>query len=410
MKDNEKNSSGGWESASDWFNQRQNERINTSRGRYDPRNTPSPERERINRSGETKAARPADTSRRTADSGNVRSRQNKQPAANSKKGVKGSVRVAKNGGSDKSKDELRREYAEKTRKRRKRRIVEWFAFTAMIFVAIFIVLSLTVLFNIKEIEVEGDTRYTAEQIIEASGIKNGDNLWRTATSEVSKSVSTALPYIGSVSLSRKIPSTVVIIPEETSPEYAIANEKRYVLVDKSDKVLEAKAKKSGGLPVLEGLKAQQIKEGYVFEAEVPENYQAAKYIFGVCADNGIKVKKLNMKDQNDIFAVCDEKVRLDFGSATQIDEKIQMANEVMTKLREEGSLREGVINLKSTTKAFYKDGPIETTTEKPTEKTQSQTHESTDTAASDSTDAQTQDNAADVSANANLQQSEPSAN
>lgn len=399
MKDNEnknENRSSDWSSASDWFTQKQSERINTSGGKYEHRREPvrqerhadydepyypAPEREPVQTTQRRSEHRTQESPRR--EEIHSRSRQTAASERNrtDKKSRKENRDFAKysrkNKNSGKSKDELRLEYAEKTRKRRKRRIIEWSVATIAAFAAIFVLLSLTVLFHIEEINVEGDSRYSAEEIIEASKVKTGDNLWRTSVSQVSGDVSTSLPYIGSVRLSRKIPATLTLVVEETKPEYAVKSGKKYILVNAFDKILETGVKKASKVIIIEGIKLTDVQEGAKLIAEAPENYETAKSVIACAKENDIKLTRINVSDQNNISAVCSLKIRLDIGSATQLSEKMKMANEVIEKLRSEGSLNEGTLNLKSTTKAYFKDGPIETVkaTEPVTESTQPQTDE-----------------------------------
>lgn len=369
---NRSNTHTDWESASSWFGERQNDRINTAGGRYSRENEKGLSGERAQRErteperrapvknrNSTKPANPSSSKKSTAKKAEIR-------------GI--SSYRAKNRNSGKSNDELRREHAEKTRKKRKHRIIGWFILTALIFVAMFIVASLTVLFHIEEINVEGDTRYSREEIIECSGIEAGDNLWRTLTSDVYERLSYSLPYIGKVKIKRNIPSSITIVTEEAVPEYALRNGKRFIIVDANDKVLELKAKKSGKVPIVEGVDASLSEEGRKLVSDAYESYSTAKEIIEKAKENSIELSKIKVQDTNDISAVCEKKIRLDIGSASQLDEKLKMANEVISKLRSEGSLGEGIINLKSATKAFYRDGYIEETEpvkEKKKEKTSS---------------------------------------
>ena len=362
---NKPNTHTDWESASSWFGERQNDRINTSGGRYSHENqqrvlrenTPGSKKERNEVSRINSDIN--SVSRVNTGGGNVPSAKRNASKKTSAKGKSSRHRVNRNSG--KSNDELRREHAEKTRKKRKRRIIEWFVFTALIFVAVFIVASLTVLFHIEEINVEGETRYSAEEIIECSGIEKGDNLWLTLTSDVYERLSYSLPYIGSVKIKRSIPSGITVIAEEAVPEYAVKNGKSFIIVDKNDKVLELKSKKSGKIPIISGVDASASEAGRKLKSDAYENYSTAKEIIKQANENSIAITSVNVKDANNISAVCIGKIRLDFGSASQLSEKLKMANEVISKLKSEGSLSEGVINLKSTTKAFYRDGSIDET-------------------------------------------------
>ena len=52
----------------------------------------------------------------------------------------------------------------------------YYILAAIIIIIVLAVLSNTVLFNCTSIEVEGNSRYTAEQIIAPSGLETGQNL------------------------------------------------------------------------------------------------------------------------------------------------------------------------------------------------------------------------------------------
>ena len=281
----------------------------------------------------------------------------------------------------KSKNELRREFSAETKRKRKLRVFSALAVTTLVAVVVFIVLSLTIGFHIEEIKVEGESRYSVEKVIAKSGVSIDDNLWRTSSKKVSENLTKALPYIGSVRLKRKIPSSLILVIEETSAKFAVARGEKYILVDENDKILETGAKKSGKAILIKGIELKNPKAGEKLVEKQEEietdaggksetenenknkSYEAAKQILNEAQINGLNLTEINVENLNLLRAIYENKIRLDLGGLSQIDIKMKLANEIILELKGDDALNEGVINVKSAAKGFYKEQPI-TETEK----------------------------------------------
>ena len=87
--------------------------------------------------------------------------------------------------------------------------------------AIAMVTALTLFFKVETIVVTGAGRYTAEEIIAASGVETGDNLVLLDRYRVSQRIYTALPYITDVRPRQEFPSTLNIEVTETRIAAAI---------------------------------------------------------------------------------------------------------------------------------------------------------------------------------------------
>ena len=103
-------------------------------------------------------------------------------------------------------------------------------------VVLAMVLSLSLFFKVKvdhkdpgakkavtTITVSGNQKYSAEAIIDASGIQNGDSLLSINSASISGKIITGLPYVKSVRVGIKLPDTVNIEIEELDIVYAIAD-------------------------------------------------------------------------------------------------------------------------------------------------------------------------------------------
>lgn len=340
-----------WEASSRWFDERQG-RITT--GTY------SREPQRPTQQNTKKA--PADNKQTSVKKTKVSAKDKKKK---DKERQKFNRYYNKNKNSGKSKDELRKEFAAHAKRRRKRKVIEGLIFTLLIAAGIFIALSLTVLFKIETVNVEGDTRYSQEQIIEATQINVGDNLWLTNSGKLTENASVALPYVKEVKVSRKIPSTVVLTVIETSPEYAVKTDDKYTLIDVSGKVLETGASKKGKTVLLTGIEFEPFVPGMPVEAVTAKNYNLALEIISESDGKEIKLTSVDVTDINKITAIHDSRVRLEFGSGADLNAKVKMAGEIIKKLNEEKNTQEGVINLKSVTRAFFREESLNPTTTQP---------------------------------------------
>jgi len=65
-------------------------------------------------------------------------------------------------------------------------------------------------FRVNKIVVSGQERYTAEQIQEASKVQIGDNLFMLNRHDLAGRIVEKLPYIETLHINRKFPSTLVI--------------------------------------------------------------------------------------------------------------------------------------------------------------------------------------------------------
>ena len=98
--------------------------------------------------------------------------------------------------------------------RRKRRR-SLFAPVSALLVGVAIIFGMGVFFRVQEIEVRGSVSYSDEEIIEASGIGNGDNLFFINRSAASSRIFSELPFVEQASIERILPNKLVITVDES---------------------------------------------------------------------------------------------------------------------------------------------------------------------------------------------------
>lgn len=138
---------------------------------------------------------------------------------------------------DMSKEEMRRNHRNTRARQQKFRRRAIYAALIMIVVVVALALSFTVFFNVKKFEIRGYNIYTNEQIIEASGVNKGDNLFAMNRDRVAEKIQQKLPFIGGVEFKNSFPDKLVFIITEDAIKCAIDTGSGIVLLDKDSKVL-----------------------------------------------------------------------------------------------------------------------------------------------------------------------------
>ena len=125
---------------------------------------------------------------------------------------------------------------EERKKHRGNYLLFYIAF-GLIFVILAVSLSLTVFFNINEIEVEGCVRYTSDDVAAASGITLGDNMFLTSYSDCESEICLNLPYVRSASFKRHINGKITITVQETYEYMVVSCEDGFAILSPEKKVL-----------------------------------------------------------------------------------------------------------------------------------------------------------------------------
>lgn len=164
------------------------------------------------------------------------------------------------------------------RKKKKRSAL--FAPVSFLIVCAALALALSVFFRVSTIEVRGNSFYTSEEVVEASGIETGDNLFFLNRFTANSRIFSRLPYVETASVDRVWPGTVVITVTESSAIACVTTETGVWVIDRTCKLLaEAQSGDLAGLIRVEGITPIAPDVGEIIaagDAEKPKvNYLAA---------------------------------------------------------------------------------------------------------------------------------------
>ena len=158
----------------------------------------------------------------------------------------------------------RRRYNE--RKRRRLRTRFYVIMTILILTVFFMLISLSSIFTVDSIEVRGNSHYTAEEIINMGHAVPGHNIVYNLNKQEIEEYLEQNPYIKSATVSRKLPSTMVIKVTERAERMAFRYDDDYLIMDE-DGILLKKTRNAPKTTLVEGMIVNKIKLGEKIGAE-----------------------------------------------------------------------------------------------------------------------------------------------
>ncbi len=101
-----------------------------------------------------------------------------------------------------------------------------------------VVIGCLVFFRVEEVEVTGNRRYTAQEIVDITGVREGDNLFGVNKNEIYERILQGLPYVDSVNCRRSLPNRLIITVTESEATAFIRHEGSCWLMNSATKILE----------------------------------------------------------------------------------------------------------------------------------------------------------------------------
>lgn len=239
-------------------------------------------------------------------------------------------------------------------KRRQRKQLAFLIALVLVASVISIVL-LTPAFNIKKIEVHGNSVLKDEQIIRSSGITKGVNIFGVSLSEAKDNLK-SMGYIESVKIKRSLPSTIRIsIVEEVGVAYLNAEEGFVIItadgrcIDITDGTDEKKNVKTPDFPLVKGMKEVKYKEGSIITSENETQLEALFTCLHEFSKYGyiFDIREIDMSDISDIrFYYRTKDLCVTIGTPEKVGYKMECFGPILSELGENPT---GYINLERLT-------------------------------------------------------------
>ena len=176
-----------------------------------------------------------------------------------------------------------------------------------------------------------------------------------------------LPYVGSVTIEKDLPSTLIINVIDTVASAAISNNKgSYILINDEGKVLNADSQVvTEGIPVVSGVEVESYKVGEAITFKTEETGDILIQLLKASTKAGIiGMTEIDLTDVSAISMKYDNRIKILVGPAVKLETKILRAASAIDRENEINQYETGVLDLRTDPKVFFKAGLEETTTEK----------------------------------------------
>ena len=224
--------------------------------------------------------------------------------------------------------------------RKVRRVMAYISL-GLVIVVIGIVLSLTVLFKAENIVVSvPDGTYTEAEIVSASGLLKGENIFMANKSAASQRITEKYPYIKSADIYAVFPDTINIDITMATPAYAVKTSDVTYIADEDSKVLEVTATNDEvEVALIEGVEVKNTKVGRNLEFEDSIVTDTLGEMFSLAKENGYKkITKVNIesaktvtgKETFEVKYVYDDRIVVFLGIPENISYKMATAQKIIT--------------------------------------------------------------------------------
>lgn len=218
------------------------------------------------------------------------------------------------------------------RERRRKKLLPLFYFLVAVLVLILgVTLSMTVLFNIKTIYIEGSSEYEASQIVEASEIYKGDNLVRLNTELAKQKILKNLMYIDDVTIKKEFPDKIIIKTVASVPAMNIYNDNEYILVSEGLKLLLVTDTPRENLLNVKGFEPNIVNGDTKLQSNDEQKAKILETIYNQLKEEDIihDIVYVDLSDKYNIEINYADRIFIELGAYSDLEYKIRYAHTVI---------------------------------------------------------------------------------
>lgn len=224
------------------------------------------------------------------------------------------------------------------RRKRRNNLTLYYYITFFVIVITVTLLSVTLLFKAKNIEVSGTDLYTDEQIRMICGVEVGDNLIRLDPHTAEKCVLDSLAYVDDIKVLRSFPDKISIKVTQAVPRANIESGGKYYVVSESGKILEAdRDTPKSGLVIVVGYDIKSVKLGdkLMSNDDLKDNIMDTILTSVESSDMKEHISAVNITDRTNIKLNYDNRINILLGSSLDLEYKLNAVKVIIdTKINE----------------------------------------------------------------------------
>ena len=262
---------------------------------------------------------------------------------------------------DVEKTNVERQNSRKRLRRRGRNMNLYGLAVLLLVITAGITISYTFLFNISEIRVSGESdMYTAEEIVDASGIHEGDNLLRLDAEKSQQQILDKLLYVETASVNRDFPSSLDIKVTKCIPAFNVNYDEGTLLVSKKGKILADNGFITEGLPIIYGYEPSITEPGRPVASSNEHKAEAfAELMTALEKMETVDIATVDMSDEHSIIVNYRNGMIFKMGNWSDVEYKLDLAATVMNDESVKG--KKGYLTMVGTNQCSFRtnDAPVD---------------------------------------------------
>lgn len=197
-----------------------------------------------------------------------------------------------------------------------------------------VLLLMLVLFQVKYIEITGNVHYSQEEIIEASGVAEGDALMGVNKTKMASRLLVSLPYIEQVVITKMLPGTIVLEVKECTAAYVAQSEfQTYWVMNSRGKLLE-EVKEPSGYPMVQGAFLSLPTAGDIAEFTDPEKGALVAEIYDAAEATGYTgdITAINVEDKSNVVVTYRDDIDIQMGDGSRAEYRFLYFQSALTAI------------------------------------------------------------------------------
>ncbi len=225
--------------------------------------------------------------------------------------------------------------AAKKKAKKRRNVMIAVTVTLSVTVIVLIALIIAAFLRIEVVEIEGNSIYTAEQIVEVADIEAGNSLVFLKREAVSEKLRKKLPFIEEVTIEKKMPSTLKITVIETTEDICFYDSGVYYSASKSGKILNEYSTAPDGLCVVVTGDGFTFQKGEEYSCSENVKAELLATLLYYCEKSETNETIINISDMYKSYFVMEDKSVVFLGSSSYIDEKLKFLPKMIESSEDE---------------------------------------------------------------------------
>ena len=217
--------------------------------------------------------------------------------------------------------------------KRRRNFLKFILLILLISLGLVFVLK-TNFFIIDKIEITGNNKIKREDLIIASSINIGENIFKISIKSGEENIR-KLPYTEEIKIRRKLPKTIIIEIIECKEIAQIKDISSFLIIDNKGKILELKDDENENLPMIIGLEIDNKIQGDNIFSEM--EFESKVEFIKVGHDIGIlnEIKQIDMENIDSINIKTNDDISIAFGNLNNIRYKLNLLYSTLDYVKDE---------------------------------------------------------------------------